>query len=192
MKKKCKLSSICTVTLTVFSTFFFNVIASPPKKDIGNLAGKKRFTFTEEDDARLKELVKNGKNTPWTDIAKKMGPDFTPRRCRDRYLFYLRPDLTINKAFTKEEDIKLLQLVDKLGNRWTTIAKYLEGRSEVAIKNRYRALSKTNLVDPTGKKYAGTEKIKEKSEEKSEENINKVIDGCDSDWPFGSIDDFFW
>lgn len=43
------------------------------------------------------------------------------------------------EAWTEEEDMKLIQAHEKMGNKWAEISKMLPGRSESDIKNRWNA-----------------------------------------------------
>lgn len=62
--------------------------------------------------------------------------DRSGKQIRERYLNYLRPNLSLKKwAF--EEDQEILRLVAKYGRSWRTIEKKLKNRSQNQIKNRY-------------------------------------------------------
>lgn len=52
--------------------------------------------------------------------------------------------------WTSTEDAKLLELHQKLGNRWVEFAKELPGRSENSIKNRWNSILKKRLERDSG------------------------------------------
>ena len=96
--------------------------------------------FTPEEDERLRQLVGEFGEFEWEKIAS-MFPNRNPRQCHDRWKFYLNPK--INKTpFTKEEDWLLINLVCKYGGMWVQISKHFKNRSDVQMKNRWKALQK--------------------------------------------------
>ena len=99
-----------------------------------------RRCFTQEEDEKLKELVNVHGAFDWETIASHM-PDRNPRQCRDRYTKYLASNLNRN-SWTKEDDERLLQKYAELGNRWSVIASFFEGRTDVQIYNRIMCLSR--------------------------------------------------
>lgn len=63
------------------------------------------------------------------------------KQCRERWLNHLQP--SINKsAWTPEEDLVLLQNHKKFSNQWAKIAKFIPGRTENMVKNRFNTISK--------------------------------------------------
>lgn len=54
---------------------------------------------------------------------------------------YLSPKLNKN-PFTEQEDKTLLELVQNMGPKWVSIAKYFNGRTDNQIKNRYKVLNR--------------------------------------------------
>ena len=103
-----------------------------------------RKKFTPEEDARLRELVKQIGAKKWLDIAKSM-PGRTGRQCRDRFQNYLSPKLT-NGPWSKDDDLQLLRKVKEFGSSWSKIIQFFPGRSTNNVKNRYNIhLAKYNL-----------------------------------------------
>ena len=101
----------------------------------------KKVKFTDSEDRQLIALVgNNGENANWDLIAFALG-NRTPRQCKDRFHAYLAPGL--NKGeWTAQEDKLLLDLVEKFGQKWKTLAPSFNGRPEVSLKNRYRLLQR--------------------------------------------------
>lgn len=100
----------------------------------------KRKYFSKEEDQKLIELVaKYGKD--WVLIAEKM-PERCIRQCRDRYEFYLDPNLNV-EPFTLEEDKLLLHTIEISGKMWSQIANFFPGRTVIMLKNRYNQLIKS-------------------------------------------------
>ncbi|GMH89062.1 hypothetical protein TL16_g11343, partial [Triparma laevis f. inornata] len=77
--------------------------------------------WTEAKDAKVVELVQRLGAKKWSAIAVQL-PDRSGRQCWTRWHDHLSPD--INKSpWTREEDLKILEAHEALGNRWAEIAK---------------------------------------------------------------------
>jgi hypothetical protein len=84
------------------------------------------------------------KGIKWADIMKQI-PSRTGEQIRTRYINVLDPSL-IKTPWTKEEDEILFKYQRTLGNKWTAIKKFLPGRSENSIKNRFYNRTKVNRL----------------------------------------------
>eukprot|EP00644_Phytophthora_capsici_P007355 jgi/Phyca11/112116/e_gw1.21.285.1 len=90
----------------------------------------------EEDDL-LKELVAEGRKN-WGQVATRI-PGRTSKQCRERWYNHLDPSI-IRGEYTAEEDRMILDAQARLGNRWSAIAAMLPGRTEDAVKIRWKSL----------------------------------------------------
>ena len=101
-------------------------------------APKKKFS--PEEDELLKRLVAEYGEFEWELIASKFN-NRNARQCHDRWKFYVNPKLN-KEPFTEEEDMRLINLVSKYGGMWVQISKHFKNRSDVQMKNRWKALQK--------------------------------------------------
>ena len=101
-----------------------------------------RRQFTFEEDKILKEAVKEYGDSDWEKISSRL-KNRTPRQCRDRWNKYLSPNVR-DSMWTDEEDQILLNLIEKYGNKWSKISTFLNGRSDISIKNRYKQILAQN------------------------------------------------
>ncbi|CAI9733614.1 myb-related protein A-like isoform X3 [Octopus vulgaris] len=107
--------------------------------------------WTKDEDNLLREVVGQHGLNDWKLIAGYL-PDRTCVQCQHRWLKVLNPEL-VKGPWTKEEDEKVLQLVNVYGpKRWTHISKQLKGRTGKQCRERWH-----NHLNPAIKKTAWTE-----------------------------------
>ncbi|GLD96083.1 hypothetical protein PINS_up004761 [Pythium insidiosum] len=92
--------------------------------------------WSPHEDELLKRLVAGG-NKNWGEVAAKI-PGRTSKQCRERWHNHLDPNI-VRGAYTPEEDRIILEAQARLGNRWSVIAAMLPGRTEDAVKIRWKS-----------------------------------------------------
>ncbi|XP_050292887.1 transcriptional activator Myb isoform X3 [Anthonomus grandis grandis] len=106
--------------------------------------------WSKEEDALLKQYVEEY-NAKWDVIAEHF-PDRSDVQCQQRWTKVVNPEL-VKGPWTKEEDEKVIELVNKYGaKKWTLIARHLKGRIGKQCRERWH-----NHLNPKIKKSAWTE-----------------------------------
>jgi hypothetical protein len=94
------------------------------------------------EDEQLRALVTRFGEQNWNLVSSHMS-NRTARQCRERYKNYLSP-IYRNNPWTAEEEMLLGEKVRELGQKWSAIARFFEGRSDVNVKNHWAAIQSRN------------------------------------------------
>ncbi|KAL4586635.1 hypothetical protein LXL04_011276 [Taraxacum kok-saghyz] len=112
----------------------------------------------EEDNLLINYITCHGEGL-WNALAKSSGLKRTGKSCRLRWLNYLKPDIKRGNL-TPQEQILILDLHSKWGNRWSKIARHLPGRTDNEIKNYWRTKVQKQAchlkIDSNSKRFVET------------------------------------
>ncbi|KAL3509555.1 hypothetical protein ACH5RR_028956 [Cinchona calisaya] len=140
-------------------------------------SGLRKGTWTPEEDKKLTGYVTRYGCWNWRQLPKFAGLSRCGKSCRLRWMNYLRPNLKRGN-YTKEEDELIINLHNSLGNRWSTIAAQLPGRTDNEIKNHWhtslKKSSKQKSNSGESKKRSKNNSRREKSLKRRMENENSL------------------
>jgi len=127
--------------------------------------------WTTEVDQKLIAWVKAEGPTKWAQAANFI-KGRSGKQCRERWFNNLNPGVKKGN-WTKEEDELIFDLYQKYGSSWSKIAKFIPGRTENAIKNRFYSTLRKLAADK--RKHKG------ESEVSQSERVESIVDETGKD-----------
>ncbi|KAH7289743.1 hypothetical protein KP509_30G017400 [Ceratopteris richardii] len=107
--------------------------------------GLKKGPWTPDEDEKLIAYIQQHGHGSWRSLPKLAGLLRCGKSCRLRWTNYLRPDIKRGN-FSSEEEHVIISLHALLGNRWSSIASHLPGRTDNEIKNYWNTHLKKRLL----------------------------------------------
>ncbi|XP_078427448.1 transcription factor MYB17-like [Wolffia australiana] len=111
--------------------------------------GLRKGPWSPEEDKVLVDYIQANGLGSWRSLPKQAGLLRCGKSCRLRWTNYLRPDIK-RGPFTAEEQKSIVQLHGIVGNKWSTIAAQLPGRTDNEIKNYWNTHLKKRLAPAGG------------------------------------------
>lgn len=126
----------------------YDPLTQPFGRDINWRKLQCRQSWLPNEDDALNATVHQMGPKAWALVAREVNrrvhhglPVRQGKQCRERYYNHIDPRL-VKGNWTEDEDSFILSQQNMLGNRWSDIAKVLQGRTENQIKNRFKSLWK--------------------------------------------------
>jgi len=146
-----------------------------PQETALQISRRSRIHWLPGEDAKLKEGVERLGTKSWTKVSHfYLGGYRSSKQCRERYMVHLQEARNTN-PFSPKEDKLLVELQSKMGNKWTTIASLLKGRSALTTKNRFNSLLRKNSKQPDTVKKRGWPQIYDFNEAGPNSKVQKTL-----------------
>ncbi|GKT27971.1 hypothetical protein ADUPG1_000325 [Aduncisulcus paluster] len=101
--------------------------------------------WTAKEDSLLRDGVAKYGSKSWNLIAQHVGTGRSQDSCLQRW--YRNIDPSIKKGFfTSKDDENIIAAVKKYGYKWSHVAKEIEGRVDISVRNRFKLIVKKGKV----------------------------------------------
>jgi hypothetical protein len=94
-----------------------------------------REKFLPEEDRELRRLVSLHGTSAWEKVAREL-PGRSVRQCRERWKHYLSGERG-KDPWTAEEDRLLFERMQSIGPKWTKLATFFPGRTDIEVKSHW-------------------------------------------------------
>jgi hypothetical protein len=95
----------------------------------------RKTSWSKDEDAVLRDQVRLHGAQNWEGISAAL-PGRNAKSCRLRWCQHLAPGVDAGRPFTAEEDAVVVACHRVFPNKWSTIARFLQGRTDNDVKNR--------------------------------------------------------
>jgi hypothetical protein len=94
-----------------------------------------REKFLPDEDIELRRLVGIYGTSAWEAVAREL-PSRSVRQCRERWKHYLSGDRE-KVPWSAEEDRLLFEKMQSTGPKWTRLAAFFPGRTDIEVKSHW-------------------------------------------------------
>jgi hypothetical protein len=100
----------------------------------------RKGSWTKEEDDALQQMKLRDPSMSWSQLATYV-QGRCGKQCRERWNTILDPGIK-HTPWTPQEDAVLLDQWEQFGNQWSIVARYLPGRSQTKVRDRWKALQR--------------------------------------------------